>query len=126
MDSCITQRSFRPIFRPEKMLIITAMVTMPIPPTWIRHRMTICPNSVQYWAVSCKTRPVTQEAEVAVKRAVSKSAPLPSLVAKGSISSSVPSNIMAKKLSGMIREGDSCLFFFTLGSFDFNASRYGG
>ena len=102
MDSCITQRSRRPIFLPENMLMITAMVTTPMPPIWIRHRMTICPNRVQYRAVSCRTRPVTQEAEVAVKRAVSSPAPRPSRVAKGSISSRVPSNIMARKLRGMI------------------------
>ena len=52
MDSCMTQRSFSPIFFPEKMLMMTAMVTTPMPPTWIRQRMTNCPKSVQYRAVS--------------------------------------------------------------------------
>ena len=47
MDSCITQRCFRPIFRPENIKMATAMVTTPMPPTWISRRITPWPNGDQ-------------------------------------------------------------------------------
>ena len=43
-----------------------AIVMTPSPPTWIRARMMICPNSDQWVAVSCTISPVTQTAEVEV------------------------------------------------------------
>ena len=47
MDSCITHRCFNPIRLPANMKIATAMVTTPIPPTWINRRMTSCPKGDQ-------------------------------------------------------------------------------
>lgn len=73
------------------------MVTTPIPPIWISSRITTCPKQLQYVAVSWTISPVTQVADVAVNNA-SRNAALPgSLDAKGSIKSSVPTNITAKK-----------------------------
>ena len=47
MDSCMTQRCFKPIRLPEKIKMATAMVTTPMPPTWIKNKMTSCPNPDQ-------------------------------------------------------------------------------
>ena len=44
-------------------------VTRPKPPTWIRTRITACPNTVNWVQVSRTTRPVTQVALVAVNMA---------------------------------------------------------
>ena len=56
-------------------------------------------------AVSRTTRPVTQVAEVAVKRASRKEAPPGSLVENGSISRTVPTAISVRKPRIMICEG---------------------
>lgn len=64
--------------------------------------MTPCPKPVQYVAVSWTARPVTQMAEVAVKRASPRDAPRPSLVARGSVSSSPPSRMTAAKPRAII------------------------
>ena len=47
MDSCITQRCRRPIFRPENITTDTATVTTPMPPVWIRARRTKWPKGDQ-------------------------------------------------------------------------------
>ena len=93
MDSCITHRSRRPIFRPEKMEMATAMVTTPMPPIWMSRRMTPWPKGDQNWAVSWTTRPVTQVAEVAVNRASRKEAPSPDWVETGRVSRQAPTRI---------------------------------
>lgn len=60
--------------------------------------------------MSWGTRPVTQEAEVAVKSASRKDAPPGSRLETGSISSPVPSRIMMKKPRAMICTLDSFAF----------------
>lgn len=57
-------------------------VINPRPPSWIIARMTTCPNRVQCAQVSTRIRPVTQDAEVAVKRQVRRSV-APSRLATG-------------------------------------------
>ena len=52
-------------------------VINPRPPSWIIARMTTCPNRVQCAQVSTRIRPVTQDAEVAVKRAGERIGGLP-------------------------------------------------
>ena len=93
MDSCITQRCFRPIFRPENIKMATAMVTTPMPPTWISRRITPCPKGDQNSAVSWITRPVTQVAEVAVNSASRKGTRSPDWVATGRLSRQAPIRI---------------------------------
>ena len=105
MDSCITQRSFRPIRRPASMEMATATVTTPMPPIWISRMITAWPNPDQYSDVSCTTRPVTQVAEVAVNSASKKEAPCPSRVEMGSVSSSAPARISRANPIRMIRAG---------------------
>ena len=69
MDSCRRKRLASPIRFPAIWDKDTATVTTPIPPIWIRVRITSCPKSVQPVAVSRTISPVTQVAEVAVKNA---------------------------------------------------------
>ena len=65
--------------------------------------MTSCPKKVQLMPVSTGIRPVTQVAEVAVKRLFKKPALSPLFEAKGSMSKSVPSRMMAAKPPATIR-----------------------
>ncbi len=67
-----------------------AKVMIPIPPTWIMTRMASSPNPDQKVAVSTTTRPVTHTAETVVNSAVTSPAAVPSSVATGSISRTVP------------------------------------
>ena len=53
-------------------------------------RMTSWPNKDHWLQVSATTRPVTQDALVAVNRQFKNGSDCPSLLAKGSISKSVP------------------------------------
>ena len=71
----------------------------PSPPIWISRRITACPNSDQYVAVSCTMSPVTQTAEVAVNRALGKLVTVPADAETGSISSRLPSKITARNPS---------------------------
>ena len=81
-----------------------AAVIKPSPPSWMSTRMTICPNSVKCVPVSTTTRPVTQEADVAVNSASKKLSGSP-WEAMGNISSSAPRRATHKKPSGRIRMG---------------------
>lgn len=47
MDSRMVLRCIRLIFRPEKIATATETVTTPMPPIWIRNRITACPNMDQ-------------------------------------------------------------------------------
>ena len=67
-----------------------AKVMIPIPPTWIMTRMASSPNPDQKVGVSTTTRPVTHTADTAVNSAVTSPAGVPSSVATGSISRTVP------------------------------------
>jgi|GEM_PF-5014676 len=63
-------RSRRLARRPINSSRMVELVMKPSPPTWISSRMIAWPNGLQKVLVSTTTRPVTQTAEVAVKRAV--------------------------------------------------------
>ena len=63
------------------------------------------PQKLNAVAVSTTMRPVTQTAEVEVKRAFMMESPFPVLVAKGSMSRMVPTTITAKKLKRMVFAG---------------------
>ncbi|MPM90830.1 hypothetical protein SDC9_137952 [bioreactor metagenome] len=64
----------------------------PNPPTWMSSRITACPKRVKYVPVSATTKPVTQEADVAVKKASKKGMGAP-VEDAGSIKRAVPINI---------------------------------
>ena len=70
---------------------------MPKPPIWISSRMTLCPNREKLVEISVTVRPVMQTALVAIKRASIKLSGASSVV-RGSMSSTVPSRIRARKL----------------------------
>ena len=75
----------------------TENIMMPMPPSWIRLKMTICPVRVKVVPVSTTVSPVTQTADVAVKRA-SMNARLPPVVLWGSIKTIEPARIAPAKL----------------------------
>ena len=60
------------------------------------NKITNCPKTVQWDAVSATTRPVTQVALVAVNNAVKKSVFSPAVVDAGSIKSVVPTTMTSK------------------------------
>ena len=68
------KRSERVKRRPIAMIRIMPAVMIPSPPIYIRPVITNCPKPVQYVALSTITSPVTQAADVAVKKATSKGA----------------------------------------------------
>jgi hypothetical protein len=100
--SCSILRWKSEILLPE----ITAMKAVtemtPRPPICIKIRITIWPKSDQYAAVSLTIRPVTQTADVAVKKASSNDVQQRALDETGSISRNVPSRITARKPIMMI------------------------
>ncbi len=79
------------------------MVINPRPPTCIINKITICPKTVQFDAVSTTTSPVTQVALVAVNSAVKKSVSPPAAVDIGSINSNVPAPMTSRYPMAMIR-----------------------
>lgn len=101
----IMSRSESPILRRRAKETRVMTVINPRPPSWIIARMTTCPNRVQCAQVSTRIRPVTQDAEVAVKRQVSGSVACPSRLATGSMSSSVPSKMITPKEETTMRAG---------------------
>ena len=92
-----------PICTPVRDTMATAAVTTPSPPIWMRIMITILPNSVHFVAVSKTTSPVTQAAEVEVKRASRKETPPLPTEAHGSDKSRAPVKINRMKLSRIIR-----------------------
>jgi len=80
-------------------------VMMPKPPNWIRNRITHCPKRLKALPVSTTVRPVTQTAEVAVKRAFMKPRRWP-VEAEGNIRSKVPTAISRMNPPTEIRAGD--------------------
>ena len=91
-------RSRRPVRRPTSTNSSRVEAVMkPRPPSWMRTRMTTCPKAVQWVPVSRTTRPVTQTADVAVKKASRRGVTWPSVAANGSISSSVPMAMRSAK-----------------------------
>ncbi len=85
------------------------MVIKPRPPIWIKRSSPSCPKKDQCVKVSTRIRPVTQEALVAVNRAVRNGVTVPSLDERGSISSSVPAMIRRKKPTAISCMPDKCL-----------------
>ena len=105
-----------PIFLPDSAASETAMVTTPIPPIWMRQRITTCPNMVQPVAVSTTTSPVTQTADVEVNSASINGVQPPAFDAKGSASRSVPSKMTAKKPRMMIWNDESFRWTLSIGT----------
>lgn len=81
------------------------MVMIPKPPTWIRARIAPSPKSLQYVPVSTTVSPVTQTADVDVKRAVTKSADVSASEASGRASSTAPITTTAAKAMTTVRAG---------------------
>ena len=102
MASCMVPRCIREILRPDSSEKKAATVMTPMPPIWMRMRMTAWPNSDQWVAVSCTTRPVTQTAEVAVKRAWWKGVTVSFWAEKGSMSSRLPPRMTAANKRMMV------------------------
>ena len=75
----------------------------PRPPISIIVRITAWPKELQRVQVSPRTSPVTQVAEVAVKREVTSPAERPLREAKGRFSRNPPSRISARNVSAIIR-----------------------
>jgi hypothetical protein len=101
--------------RPAASRTIVENVMIPSPPSWIRTKMTICPKSVKRVAVSATTSPVTQMAEVDVKRASIKER-RPETLQKGSIRSKVPTRMAPAKLMARICAGwNSCFLWMAMG-----------
>ena len=96
MDT-ISSRSLSPIFRWASRDTTVIMVIKPRPPIWIISRMTACPKPDQVMAVSATTSPVTQVADVAVKRALKIPWLSPDRAEMGRASSSVPIKMTAPK-----------------------------
>lgn len=94
MEFCIKERCPRPIFFLARTSTIIAMVIKPIPPVCIMANITNCPNSVQCVYVSNLISPVTQVAEVAVKKQSEIGVPPGPLDAIGSDNSNVPIRII--------------------------------
>src|SRR5687767_7061862 len=100
-------RSLRLMLRPANQKRNVADAPNPTPPNWIIPRIAAWPNVDQYEPVSTTTRPVTQTAEVAVKRATLNGGDEPLAVETGSIRSKVPSAITPAKpntiMSALVR-----------------------
>ena len=75
VSAAAVNRDRKPIRRATNNPSSDARVMMPNPPTWIRPRMTACPNPVQYVGVSTTVNPVTHTALVEVNNASTKLAP---------------------------------------------------
>ena len=102
MESCTVPLSRRPIFLPVIRAAAQIMSITPMPPVWIRSRMTACPNPDHACQVSLTTRPVTQTAEVAVNRASAGGHGAAWEEAAGVISSSVPVNMIIANPNNII------------------------
>ena len=95
-----------------KNIVIT--VIKPRPPICIRNIITNLPNIVQCSRVLTTTRPVTQTADVAVKRAFTMPILSPSLLDIGRFNKNVPIQTTAKNPSITILVGFSFKKFFFL------------
>lgn len=78
---------------------------MPRPPIWIRSIIISLPQNVKVVAVSTTIKPVTQTAEVDVKKAFISESPLWSTVAKLIVSKIVPKTKINKKLKSIVFAG---------------------
>ncbi len=89
-DSCIINLCLKEIFFPIKKANIVDIVIIPSPPLCRRIRIINCPKEEKSFPVSRTINPVTQVAEVAVKRALIKPILPPVLEAAGRLRSIVP------------------------------------
>ena len=85
------------------------MVTKPRPPTWIKSRITSCPNRDQWVYVSKRISPVTHAADVAVKNESDRGVIAPSAEANGRHSSMVPIKMTVQYPTTKIRTGDDLI-----------------
>jgi hypothetical protein len=92
------KRSRREICLPKKRTSNTTTITNPIPPNWINANNVICPKIVKVVLVVTTVKPVTVEAEVAVKNA--SPTVIREVVIPGSKSSIVP--LMINNAKAMI------------------------
>jgi hypothetical protein len=83
-------------------------VMIPNPPVWIRNIVITCPTRERSFPVSMTTRPVTQTAEVEVKRA-STNRRFPMVAEKGNHRRIPPVRMTATKLRTKILVGERCL-----------------
>ena len=101
-----------PIFLFKRSISPDIMVMIPSPPACIKSNITICPNTLQVDTVGRVTSPVTQVEVVAVKSAsrYGTASPLAELI--GNAKNTLPTRIVARKLSNMICVVVSTNFFF--------------
>lgn len=71
---------------------------IPNPPSWNKIRITTCPKGVKQAAVSWTIKPVTQTADVLVKRASTNDMFSPEWVLNGRSNKAVPIKMAAIKL----------------------------
>jgi hypothetical protein len=83
-------------------------VMIPKPPIWMRSKVTTCPTVERSFPVSTTTSPVTQTAEVEVKRASTKRR-LPFAAENGNQRRIAPVRITPAKLRTKILVGERCL-----------------
>ena len=83
-----------------------AKVMRPNPPIWIRMSKTICPKREKWCPVSTTMSPVTQVAEVAVKRAFSTEVFPPGAVDRGKRRNKVPIAMIVKKVATTVKGGE--------------------
>ncbi|MBA7587216.1 hypothetical protein ES708_29234 [subsurface metagenome] len=95
-DSCIISLCLKEILFPTKKANIVDMVIIPNPPHCKRIRIINCPKVEKSFPVSRTINPVTQVAEVAVKKALIKPILIPSLEAVGRLRTIVPKPITTK------------------------------
>src|SRR5699024_6563554 len=112
--SCIINLSLRVILLPKRSAIRVATVIKPKPPIWIKSIIITWPKVVQCAAVFKVTKPVTQVADVAVKKQSKSGVHMPSLEDIGKCSNKAPiiitnKNPVTKNLGGL-----SCIESFTL------------
>jgi len=103
-DSLIIHLSFVPRLLPMKRKRKTEKVMIPRPPSWIRVITTILPNTVSFVPMSITVSPVTQTAEIAVKKASSPPSGSP-FDATGSLSRTAPTIAVSRKLRAMKSPG---------------------
>jgi hypothetical protein len=102
------------ILFPAKKANMVDIVIMPNPPHCRRIRITNCPKIEKSLPVSSTINPVTQVAEVAVKRALIKPILFAVLEAEGRLRRIVPIVITTKNPDTNTRGGDSFFSFIGL------------
>ena len=113
-ESLMTIRSFSVMRRPISIYTIEVAVIKPIPPSWIRMSMTICPNRENAVPISSTESPVTHTADVAEKNADKKPTDSPVEEAAGRHKRMVPMTIIPPKPNTSISAGFNGLFRFRM------------